>query len=196
VVLAIASSRLDSHWGYVLLFAIIAAEASGVPLPGETALIAAGVLAGIGHLEIEIVIAVAAVAAILGDSIGFLIGRHVGRTLLERPGPFEPHRKALIDRGEPFFERHGPKAVFLARWMPGLRVVSAWMAGVNRMPWPSFAVWNGLGGVAWAVSIGMLAYWLGPVVEQIVKDFGIASIAVAVVLVTGYLVVRHARSDG
>ena len=123
-----------------------------MPIPGETALIAASVLASQGTLQIEVVIALAAAAAIVGDNIGYLIGRKGGRWLLERPGavPATSARRCSR-RGEPFFERHGPKAVFFGRFVLGLRVWASWLAGATHMPWRSFVVWNALGGIAWAM---------------------------------------------
>src|SRR5512132_4427878 len=116
----------------------------GVPVPGETALITAGIVASRGQLEIEVVIALAAAAAILGDNVGFAIGRKLGRQLLTAPGPLVGHRRQVLALGEPFFQRHGPKAVFLGRWVAGLRITAAWMAGANRMGWPTFLFWDAL----------------------------------------------------
>src|SRR6202161_200670 len=96
--------------GYPLLFLVVAAESSGVPLPGETGLIAAAVLASLGKLEIELVIPIAAVAAIVGDNVGDIIGRKGGRSLLDRPGRFQRQRLEALATGESFFDRHGPKA--------------------------------------------------------------------------------------
>ena len=111
--------------GYPVLFGLVAIETMGIPVPGETALITAGILASRGHLPIEAVIAVAAVAAILGDNVGFAIGRRLGRRALTAPGPFLHHRRRVIAVGEPFFDRHGPKTVFLGRWVTGLRITAA-----------------------------------------------------------------------
>src|SRR6476661_3452609 len=96
-------------------------ESSGVPIPGETALITAAVLASRGKLQIELVIALAATAAIVGDNIGYLIGRKGGRWLLERPGRFHRQRLEVLRMGEPFSERHGSKAVYFGRFLLGLR---------------------------------------------------------------------------
>jgi membrane-associated protein len=182
---------------YAALFGLIALESMGVPLPGETALIAAGILAHQGRLDIALVVSLAAAAAILGDNAGYLIGRKGGRWLLERPGPLLRHRKALLARGEPFFERHGAKAVFFGRWVSGLRIASAWLAGINRMHWPVFLFWNALGGVAWGLSIGILAYVLGPTAEQLVRDSGLVGVAIVVLLLVGVLGwrwLRHRRA--
>ena len=182
--------------GYPLLFALIAIETMGIPVPGETALITAGVLASRGHLSIEIVIALAAAAAIVGDNVGFAIGRHGGRRVLTAEGPFLSHRLALLAVGEPFFERHGPKAVFLGRWVAGLRITSAWMAGINRMPWPRFLFYNALGGIAWATSIGLLAYFVGAGIETIIKDVGVGAAILVVVALVGAIVVMRRRRSG
>ena len=144
--------------GYPLLFAIVTGESSGVPLPGETALITAAVLASRGKLQIELVIALAGTGAIVGDNIGYLIGRKGGRWLLQRPGRFQREREQVLAVGEPFLERHGPKAVFMGRFVLGLRVWASWLAGATRMRWRSFLLWNALGGVCWATAVGLLAY--------------------------------------
>jgi membrane protein DedA with SNARE-associated domain len=130
-------------------------------MPGETSLIVAGALAAQGQLSLLIVIAVAASAAILGDNIGYLIGRRGLRRLFERPGRKAATRRRLVERGEKFFARRGAAAVFFARWLPGLRVVTSWLAGADRMPWRRFILWNALGGIVWAATIGDLAYLLG-----------------------------------
>jgi membrane-associated protein len=185
-----------SHIGYPALFGLVMAESSGVPVPGETALITAGILAGQGHLEIGLVIALAATAAIVGDNLGYLIGRHGGRRLLERPGRFAAHRAKVLEHGEPFFARHGPKAVFFGRWILGLRVWASWLAGITHMPWRSFLMYNALGGISWAVTVGLLAYLAGDAIEVIVRDVGIgALVVVAVVAVILYVVHRRRRGS-
>jgi membrane protein DedA with SNARE-associated domain len=181
--------------GYPVLFVLIAIETMGVPVPGETALLTAGVLASRGHLDIVVVIAVAAAAAIVGDNVGFMIGRKLGRRVLLAPGPFERHRRRVIELGEPFFERHGPKAVFLGRWVAGLRITSAWLAGVNRMSWPTFLFWNALGGIAWATSVSLLAFFAGRGAARIVHylGFGGAGIVIAGALAAALVVRRRRR---
>ncbi len=159
--------------GYPLLFVLVMSESSGLPIPGETALIAAAVLASRGKLSIEVVIALAAAAAIVGDNIGYVIGRKGGRWLLQRPGPFLDRRRQVLITGEPFFERHGPKAVFLGRFVLGLRVWASWLAGATRMSWRSFVLWNALGGIIWATAIGLIAYHLGRSAGNIVEAFGL-----------------------
>jgi membrane-associated protein len=167
--------------GYPIVFALIAIETMGIPVPGETALVTAGIVASRGRLEIEVVIALAAAAAILGDNVGFAIGRKLGRRVLTAPGPLLHHRRRVIAIGEPFFDRHGPKAVFLGRWVSGLRITAAWMAGVTKMPWPTFLFWNALGGIAWAISIGLLAYFVGHSAETIIHVAGLGGAGAVVV---------------
>src|SRR3954451_15707475 len=178
--------------GYPVLSALVAIETMGIPVPGETAIFTAGILASRGHLQLEIVIAIAAAGAIVGANIGFAIGRRLGRRLLLAPGPLERHRRRVIEVGEPFFERHGPKAVFLGRWVTGLRITSAWLAGVNRMSWPTFLFWNALGGICWAVVVALVAYYLGRGAERV---FNVAGLGGAGVIVVGgvivWLVVRR-----
>ena len=118
-------------------------------------------------------VAIAAAAAIIGDNVGFAIGRHGGRRLFLRPGPFHDHRLRVIEHGEPFFEKHGPKAVFLGRWVAGLRIASAWLAGMNKMSWPTFLFWNALGGIVLGGRrSGFAVYALGDVAEKIISVAG------------------------
>jgi membrane protein DedA with SNARE-associated domain len=159
--LSLNVEHLVEVFGYPLLFLVVMGESSGLPIPGETGLIAAGVLASAGKLEIGLVIPIAAAAAIVGDNIGYVIGRKGGRWILERPGRFYTQRQQVLLMGEPFFERHGPKAVFFGRFVLGLRVWASWLAGATEMPWRSFVLWNALGGIVWATAIGLIAYFLG-----------------------------------
>ena len=173
---------------YAALFGVIAGESAGLPLPGETSLIAVGILASQhDRLSIEIVIAVAATAAIVGDNVGFALGRSGGRWLLTREGRWASARLRYLERGELFFERHGSKAVFLARWLPGLRVVGAWLAGAHHMRWRTFLLWNALGGIAWAISVGTAAYLLGHAAAGLFRTFGVAGVAVAGAVAAGAL---------
>lgn len=187
-----------SHVGYAALFALIAVESMGVPVPGETALITGGILASNGKLSIELVIVLAATAAILGDNVGYLIGRHGGRRLLTANGPFLATRTRVLRVGEPFFERHGPKAVFLGRFTAGLRIWAAWLAGATHMPWKSFLLFNALGGVVWATVVGVLAYVLGHAAEKAIAVAGVIGLVGAVLFVIGAWVVlrrRHAAQE-
>jgi undecaprenyl-diphosphatase len=152
----------------------------------------AGLSAAAGRLSIVAVIVVAAAGAIIGDNIGFLIGRRGGRALLERPGRFAEERRRVLEIGDPFFERHGPKAVFLGRWITGLRVWTSWLAGASDMRWPTFMLWNALGGTAWAASVALAAYYGGTGVETVFSKIGLyGGIAAGVIVVLALLYVRR-----
>lgn len=163
--------------GYPALFGLIFAESAGVPVPGETALLTAGVLAGAGHLALPLVIVTAIGAAVLGDTFGYWLGRHGGRTVLLRHGPFKEARLEALERGERFFARHGAKTVFLGRFVPGVRVVAAVVAGASAMPWPRFAIYNLAGACAWATLVAGLASLVGPTVAA---AFGAVAIGLGV----------------
>ena len=185
---------IPPNLGYAAVFALIAVETMGIPVPGETALIAAALLAHDGQLEIVPLVVIASTAAILGDNVGFAIGRHGGRRLFERPGPFHEHRLKVLEQGEPFFAKHGAKAVFLGRWVAGLRIASAWLAGMNKMSWPTFLFWNALGGIFWAGATGFAVYALGDVAERIFEVAGPAAAGLAVLAVIVFLLWRRRRS--
>src|SRR4051795_11236382 len=171
---------IPANVGYTLVFVLIAIETMGIPVPAETALIGAALLAHRGHLDIATLTVLAATAAILGDNVGFAIGRHFGRRIFLAPGPLRVHRGKVLEHGEPFFARHGPKAVFLGRWVAGLRIASAWLAGMHKMPWPTFLFWNALGGILWATSVCLSIYLLGDLAEHAIEVAGPVAAAVGV----------------
>jgi membrane protein DedA with SNARE-associated domain len=151
------------------------------------------------------VIAVAAAGAIIGDNLGYLIGGRVGRRLLTRPGRRQAQRLEILRRGELLFERHGPKAVFFGRWITGLRIWASWLAGMTRMPWPSFLLWNALGGIGWALCFGLVGYFGGTAAAHLVARLGVgAAIAVGLTFLLTYFIVhrrlerrrRAERADG
>ncbi|HEX7292247.1 MAG TPA: DedA family protein [Conexibacter sp.] len=169
---------VSSSLGY-LLPALIALESMGIPSPGETALVLAAVMASQGKLQIELVLLIAATAAIVGDNVGYWIGRKAGRRVLTSDrGPFHRRRIALIAYGDRFFAKHGARAVFLGRWMALVRVTAAWMAGMNHMPFRTFFFWNALGGITWALSIGLLAYFAGEAAVHVIERVGVGAAVV------------------
>jgi membrane protein DedA with SNARE-associated domain len=193
-VVLLALIHVPSHLGYLALGLLVGVEASGVPVPGETALITASILASQGKLSIEAVIAVAAAAAIIGDNVGYLLGTKLGRQVLERPGPIRTHRLAILRRGDALFDRHGSKAVFFGRWIAGLRIWAAWLAGISTMRWRSFLLWNALGGIAWAIWFGLLGYFGGEAAARLAARVGVgAAAAAAAALALVYLAVRLRR---
>jgi membrane-associated protein len=178
---------VSSSLGYGLP-AIIGLESMGIPSPGETALVLAAVLASQGKLQIWLVILIGVSSAIVGDNVGYLLGRRFGREVLEAPGPFHRRRVAVIAIGDRFFARHGPKAVFLGRWIALVRFATAWLAGINEMPFRQFFFWNALGGITWGVTYGLVGYFAGHAAADAITKFGVyAAVALALLVVGGFV---------
>lgn len=188
---------VSSSLGYVLP-AIIGLESMGVPSPGETALVFAAVLASEGKLQIWLVILIGVSSAVLGDNLGYLLGRRFGRDLLEARGPFHQRRHDAIAYGDRFFAKHGPKAVFFARWIALVRFAAAWLAGINEMHWRQFFFWNALGGISWGVTYGLVGYYAGSAAASAITSFGVyAFIAIAAVIAIYVLIkIRRSRPRG
>jgi membrane-associated protein len=181
---------ISSKLGY-LLPAVIGLESMGVPSPGETALVLSAVLASQGKLQIWLVLVIGIASAIVGDNIGYLLGRKIGREVLEAPGPFQRRRVKLIAVGDRFFDRHGTKAVFLGRWVALVRIAAAWLAGINHMKFRHFFFWNALGGISWGLTFGLVGYFGGHAAANVITTFGVdAAIALGVALVVGLVVVK------
>ena len=164
---------LVHHYGLVALFLIVMLESGGVPLPGETALVAAAIFASQGKLNIVEVVAVAAAAAIIGDNLGYWAGRTGGRKLLERIAVLERWSSRTLPWSERFFQRHGGKTIFLARFFSVLRVTAAWIAGISRMHWWTFFLWNAAGGIVWAALVGLVAYYVGHAAADAISRYGL-----------------------
>ena len=186
-------TNLVTAYGYWAIALIVGLESMGVPLPGETTLVAAAVYAGTTHrLGIGWVILAAAFGAILGDNAGFWIGRELGFRLLVRYGRHIGLSEGRLKLGQYLFRRHGGKVVFLARFVAVLRVLAALLAGVNCMPWPRFLLFNAAGGVVWALAYGLVGYGFGEAVHQIAGPISVAGLALAVVAVAaGFLFLRR-----
>jgi membrane protein DedA with SNARE-associated domain len=183
-----------THHGLPLLFAAVAIESLGIPVPGETALIAFGVLASQGHYSIAVVIAIAAAGAIVGDNLGFwLIGRHGGRALIARYAWVERRTQHALPRTEAVVARYGGRAVFFGRFVSVLRETIAWVAGLAGMSWPRFLFWNASGGLVWATGVGLLAYFGGKALADTVGRYGLYAAAVIVFAVAMFLVGRKAN---
>ncbi len=186
--------ELESY-GLILLFLFVMLEGCGIPLPGETALITAAVLAGSGRFNIVEVIVVASVAAIIGDTIGYWIARLGGRRVIDRIPFGGDAAKRLLPRGEAFFERHGPKTVLIARFVAGLRIVIAWLAGLSKMPWLRFLAYNAAGGILWATTYGLAAYFFGQAAVDAVEKYGffavIAIIGVGILVYLGHRILSR-----
>lgn len=192
---AAAIFSISSGLGYVLP-AIIGLESMGVPSPGETALVLAAVLASQGKLQIWLVIVIAVCSAIAGDNLGYLLGRHFGRDVLEASGPFQRRRVMLVRAGDRFFERHGPKAVFLARWIALVRFAAAWLAGINHMRFREFFFWNALGGISWGLTYGLVGYYGGKGASHVLSQIGIAgAVILGLMLVGGLYYLRRKEKE-
>lgn len=183
--LALASLiAATSSLGYALP-AIIGLESFGVPSPGETALITAAVLASEGKLQIWLVLVIGIGSAIIGDSIGYELGRHLGREVLTARGPLRKERVRAVEVGERFFAKHGSKTVFFARWITGVRSAAAWLAGIDGMPYPTFLAFNAAGAITWGLSYGLVGYYGGQAAADAIKTAGTYALIVigAVVVV-------------
>jgi membrane protein DedA with SNARE-associated domain len=171
--MTIDPNHVIATYGYWGIAGIVGLESMGIPLPGETILIAAA-WAGITHqLRLELVIAAAAAGAIVGDFIGFQIGRQIGCPFLLRYGPHIGLTEPRLKLAQYFFRRHGGKVVFFGRFVAVLRTLAAISAGINQMSWWRFLLFNALGGITWATVFGVLAYLFGTSISGIADEIGI-----------------------
>jgi membrane protein DedA with SNARE-associated domain len=179
--------------GLPILFVVVMIESFGIPLPGETALIAFGVLAAAGHYSIASVIAIAAAGAIVGDNLGYwLIGRLGGRALFKRWDWLNQYSDRVLPRAESLMARHGGKTVFFGRFVSVLRYTVAWVAGLSHMEWRRFLFWNAAGGIAWATAVGLTSYKGGQAAANAIQRYGLYAAALVVVaVIVGWLGVRY-----
>ncbi|HEX5851163.1 MAG TPA: VTT domain-containing protein [Rubrobacter sp.] len=185
--------HLIEQYGYILVLFGVMVESMGVPLPGETILICAGILAQRGHLGLGYVILLGVIGAVVGDQLGYWIGREGGRPFILRYGRYVFITPQRLGRAESFFARHGGGAVFMARFFSGLRVFSALVAGMSRMRWSRFFLYNALGGIVWATVVVLAGYFLGTSLKVVERWTGQASVlllALAVLAVLMYLAYR------
>jgi membrane protein DedA with SNARE-associated domain len=159
-----------NHYGYLAILCQVLVEDIGAPVPGETVLILGAVYAGSGRLDIALVVLVAACGALIGDNIGFAIGRFGGRRLAERYGRFVFLTPERLDKATGFFERHGGKVVVIARFVEGLRQANGIIAGTTRMPWARFVFFNAIGAVLWVAVWSSVGYFSGSHIETIYND--------------------------
>lgn len=192
-------THLLDTWGYPAVGIFVGIESTGIPFPGETMLLVAAVYAGTGHLSIGWVIVAASVGAILGDNLGFTAGRYGGRPMVDRYGKYVRLAPHHLRHAEEFFAIHGDKTVFFGRHVAVLRAWAAFLAGLNRMGWPKFLLYNAAGGILWAFMYGILGYALGnnlPLLWGIAHALGIGGvIGAAAVVIVGFLVWRRRRAD-
>ena len=199
MVVALLGGHLKSwidNYGYEAVFALVGLESIGVPLPGETALITAALYAATTHrLSIAIVVALAAAGAIIGDNIGFTLGRWGGYPILRRYGKYIRFDERRLKIGRYIFQQHGGKVVFIGRFIAVLRTYAAFLAGTNRMSWPRFLVFNAAGGITWACAVGLAYYYIGSAVKNVRGPLDIVLGAVAVLVVVAFLFYLHKAED-
>jgi membrane protein DedA with SNARE-associated domain len=183
-------SHFVAEYGLWVVFVVLFVEVAGVPfVPGEAALIAAAAAASKGNGSIVGIILLAFAAAVLGALTSYLIGRRWGKRLLRQSKWLERHTEKMLEKGEEFFTKHGSKAVFLGRFVPVVRALLGWLAGIHEMNFARFMFWNVAGAAAWSALIGLVAYYAGQkVIDTVQHDavLGFAVIAGIVLLVLGH----------
>jgi membrane protein DedA with SNARE-associated domain len=185
-------NHLLQSYGYFAVFAFIALESLGIPLPGETTLIAAAVYAGsTHHLNIGVVFVIAAAAAIAGDNAGYWIGRSGGQRLADRYGHFVRLDATKLKIGRYLFARYGAQVVFFGRFVTVLRTYAAFFAGLNRMRWPRFTAFNAAGGLAWSAIYGFGAFGLGAAATGVGQAITLVGLAVSGVLTAAGIVLAR-----
>src|SRR6266568_8926670 len=174
-------TQLLVTYGYWAVLLFVAIESTGIPFPGETMLLVAAIYAGATHrLSIVLVIGAAAAGAILGDNLGFWVGREGGYRLLRRYGHLIRLEERKLKLGQYLFMKHGGKVVFFGRFVAVLRAWAAFLAGTNRMPWPRFLFFNAAGGIVWATLYGLGGYLLGDNVHRLTGTIGTVTLVLAV----------------
>ncbi len=192
--------RYFQEWGYWTVVVALLLENAGVPVPGETILLFASFLAySEQELRLPYIILVGTIACTIGDNIGYAIGHRGGRPLLERYRHIFRIPQRTIQRGERLFERYGSVTIFFARFVFGMRIIAGPMAGVLRMPWKQFAVFNFLGAATWVTVISVVGFLFGSEWNQLMRilrrvNFGVLVLFVVVALVL-WLRHRIARAE-
>ena len=185
-----------ASYGYLVVLLLVMIESIGVPVPGETALIGAALYAGSTHkLEIWWVIAVAIAGAIIGDNIGFSIGRYGGARLLLRHGHRIRLHEERLKIGIWLFRRHGGKVVFWGRFVSVLRTYAAFLAGTNRMAWPRFLVFNAAGAIVWATAYGVAYYVFGSALRRLSTPIDVTLGVAGIVVLVAFLVWSTRKED-
>ncbi len=186
-------TQLISAYGYWVVMLFVGVESIGIPFPGETMLLVAAIYAGTTHnLDIALVIAAASTGAVLGDNIGFWVGREFGYELLLRYGRYIHFDQTKMKLGMYLFLKHGGKVVFFGRFVAVLRTFAAFLAGINQMDWRRFLAFNLAGGVVWASVLGLLGYNLGKEARHLLGTAGIFILVIAsLLLIVGFIAIRR-----
>ena len=183
-----------ARYGYFVVFFGVLLENAGVPVPGETILLAAGFFAAQGHFHLWMVMIVAASGAMLGDNAGYAVGHRVGRAALERYGRYLFLTRKRLRKLDKFFARHGDKTILFARFVTGLRVFAALFAGAARMPWLTFVAYNMAGAILWSVAITLLGFFFGQSWELLHRWLGRAGLLVGLAVLLAIVLVKVWRS--
>jgi membrane protein DedA with SNARE-associated domain len=185
--------ELFRQYGYGAIFTGVMLESIGLPLPGESLMIAAAIYAATTHnLNIVHLVMLAAAGAICGDQIGYFVGRWIGFRYLAQWWQKLGFRQDRLDLGRYLFRRYGASVVFFGRFIAVLRTFAALLAGANRMPWHSFLLWNSLGGICWTSLYGFGAYLLGDAARKISGPLGITiAVAGGIALLAGLIFVKR-----
>jgi membrane protein DedA with SNARE-associated domain len=186
-------THLIATYGYLAIGVIIALESMGLPLPGESVLVLAALYAARHNHSIAGIVASAATGAVLGDNVGYWIGREFGYGLLLRYGDRIGLSASKIKLGQYLFLRHGGKVVFFGRFVPVLRMLAAVLAGVNRMDWRRFLLANTAGGILWASAVGFGAYLFGRAVMHVATPLSITLVTVSLAVIVRALVFVRAH---
>lgn len=190
-------SDLFARYGYAVVFVGVFLENTGLPVPGETALLAGAAMAHFGRLSLPWVVVTAVGGAVLGDNLGFFIGRRYGRGLVERFGSRLGLTRKRLKQFDRFFDRHGGRTVFIARFVTGLRVFGALLAGASGLRWPTFVFYNAAGAITWSTAIAIAGYSLAyswETLERWIGRSGLIALAVVAAIV-GFSVVRALRKN-
>lgn len=186
---------LLDHWGYLAVAGLLFAENFGLPLPGETVLIAASVYAGAGQLSVVAVALTGFAAAVAGQEVGYVIGRSGGHALVSRYGKYVLVTPERLAKAETFFERRGGWIVIFGRYVEGLRQLNGIIAGTTEMPWREFLGYNALGAALWVTTWTAIGFLAGDHITAIYHAITRYSLILAVVAIAVVLVIawRHAR---
>lgn len=187
---------LFTSYGYWIVFFGVMLENAGLPVPGETILLAAGFCASLGRFSVPAVMIIATTGAVLGDNCGYWIGHKAGRKVLLKYGGYVMLTEARFQSMERYFAAHGDKTVLVARFITGFRVFTALFAGASKMRWRTFLLFNVLGAISWAVVMTLLGFFFGQswhLLEQYIKGAGFVLAAAVVVAVIVYHLVKRRR---
>jgi membrane protein DedA with SNARE-associated domain len=187
--LARSLDSLLATYGYLAVFVFVGVESIGIPVPGETMLVTAAIYAGTtGRLSIVWVIVASSAGAIIGDNIGYVIGRTGGYRVLKRYGRYIRLEENRLRLGQYLFRKHGGKVVFFGRFISVLRIFAAFLAGVNHMHWRRFLIFNAAGGIIWSTIYGVAAYLFGQQLVRLSGEVDLALAVIGIVIIIGAIV--------